>query len=822
MVQVPWHFTNASGGSFNTVGNWSPASVPVAASTVYLDAGGPTGPAYTVTSSVNNAISWLSIDSNATLDVAAGTFRVDSTVNPWSNADNFGTIDIAAGATMIYGAAGSPSGDSAEIFNTGAVSVLGGASTWAYLRFAAPYNDLLGGGTVTMSGDAEITTGAGNTTVVGLENKNNTIEGAGTIGGAELYLRNDVGGAIIANAATVLTLNASAAAATATAYGEGIENAGVIETTGAGGLRIVGLGGLSSSPVAMENDGILEANGNGALAFVNANVEGLGDVEAIVSGAQIRLNSATLGSGGTISTAAGSSIVTVAGTNDEIWCPDVENAGNIIVANNSTLRIDINLENSGVFSLAGGANATTLEIVWPGADLKGSGRLVLSDSANNFIVSDGSAEWLGNFSNIYGAGTIGDGNLQFVNQAGGLVDANDSVGLNIVGDTNANEGPDYNAGLIETTGAGGLTIRNKLDNAGTLEAAGAGALTFDDATITDVDGVVEATTAGSSIVLDNSTIWGSDLSLTAGSSLATTAGAADTDTIGAGDVQNQGTITVSNGSTLKVSDQVWENSGSMNIGDPTGAATLKIVGLSDCNVFQLLGDGTVDLVNGSEIVSNGAANTLRNVTNMIEGAGTIGGGNLTLQNSVHGVIDANGLTGLTINTGSNTVQNAGTIESNSAAGIAIDSPLVSAGYLIANQGNIHVTGQTYGAGLAEINNAAEVEFGSGGTDVFFGAGADGTLRLDNSSISSEAFHGDITGFASGDRIDLSDVAYVASGASKTTRGYVGDTVNGVLTVTEGADTTTLWMIGDYTSSPFSLSSDGHGGTLVSFVGALKT
>jgi autotransporter-associated beta strand protein len=83
----------------------------------------------------------------------------------------------------------------------------------------------------------------------------------------------------------------------------------------------------------------------------------------------------------------------------------------------------------------------------------------------------------------------------------------------------------------------------------------------------------------------------------------------------------------------------------------------------------------------------------------------------------------------------------------------------------------------------------------------------GTLTLDRSS----AFSGTIAGFAQPDLIDLADIAF----GSSTTLGYTGGPVSGTLTVSDGVHTATLKLLGQYTAANFTLSADGHGGTVVS-------
>ena len=90
-------------------------------------------------------------------------------------------------------------------------------------------------------------------------------------------------------------------------------------------------------------------------------------------------------------------------------------------------------------------------------------------------------------------------------------------------------------------------------------------------------------------------------------------------------------------------------------------------------------------------------------------------------------------------------------------------------------------------------------------------GATGTLALDQSS----AFGGNVYGFtgtgnlASSDEIDLKDIDFASA-----TKSFVGTSSSGTLTVSDGHNTANIKLEGDYTSSTFSLFTDGNNGTLV--------
>ena len=58
-------------------------------------------------------------------------------------------------------------------------------------------------------------------------------------------------------------------------------------------------------------------------------------------------------------------------------------------------------------------------------------------------------------------------------------------------------------------------------------------------------------------------------------------------------------------------------------------------------------------------------------------------------------------------------------------------------------------------------------------------------------------------------IDLTTVDFATA-----TLGYVGNSLSGTLTVTDGTNTARLAMLGSYVAANFHLADDHHGGTLV--------
>jgi hypothetical protein len=78
------------------------------------------------------------------------------------------------------------------------------------------------------------------------------------------------------------------------------------------------------------------------------------------------------------------------------------------------------------------------------------------------------------------------------------------------------------------------------------------------------------------------------------------------------------------------------------------------------------------------------------------------------------------------------------------------------------------------------------------------------------STSSMTFGASVSGLAnSSQKIDLANTSF-----SNVSMSYSGGTTSGTLTVTNGAETTNLNLIGDYTLANFKSASDGNGGTLI--------
>ena len=86
------------------------------------------------------------------------------------------------------------------------------------------------------------------------------------------------------------------------------------------------------------------------------------------------------------------------------------------------------------------------------------------------------------------------------------------------------------------------------------------------------------------------------------------------------------------------------------------------------------------------------------------------------------------------------------------------------------------------------------------------AGSSGTLTLED----AQGFTGQISGLSGSDAIDLADISYGAD----TQVTFLGNAAGGTLTIADGTDSAKIALVGDYLSSTWDLSGDGHGGVTV--------
>ena len=271
-------------------------------------------------------------------------------------------------------------------------------------------------------------------------------------------------------------------------------------------------------------------------------------------------------------------------------------------------------------------------------------------------------------------------------------------------------------------------------------------------------------------------------------------------------LDNAGIMTVSDGAMLPLSGTI-DNTGTIALNSTGDETDLQIIG----DGVTLEGGGNVVLSDNSEnmIVGTNVDATLTNIDNTISGAGQIGigDGNLTLVNETAGTIDANFADGvLTLDTG-NIIVNAGLLEATNGGTLQIDDNVSNSSTLAANGGTLVAEGNVSGSGNVAIGGGGHADF-AGILDQNVMFSGPGMLELDH----AQSFGGTVSGFATGDAIDLNDLTYSANETLTWTQGAG----SGVLTIADNGTTENITLDGNYSQSEFALTNDATsaGGTVV--------
>ena len=271
-------------------------------------------------------------------------------------------------------------------------------------------------------------------------------------------------------------------------------------------------------------------------------------------------------------------------------------------------------------------------------------------------------------------------------------------------------------------------------------------------------------------------------------------------------VDNAGTMTIGDGAVLPLSGTI-NNTGTIALnstGDETDLQLIEHGVTLEGGGKILLSDSDANIISGTN-----SGVTLDNEDNTISGAGHLGNGELTLTNA--GTIDATGAHALTIDTGSNSVLNSGVLEASGSGGMTVASSIVNSGVLWANGASLTVQGAVSGNGTATIDGVGTLDFeASTIANVVFGSETGGTLKLGDSFH----FNGTISGFGGSDVIDLANVASATASISFHENAAA---TGGTLTISDGAQTLDLSLLGHYSADNFSIVPDQVHGTLITYV-----
>ena len=156
--------------------------------------------------------------------------------------------------------------------------------------------------------------------------------------------------------------------------------------------------------------------------------------------------------------------------------------------------------------------------------------------------------------------------------------------------------------------------------------------------------------------------------------------------------------------------------------------------------------------------------------------------------------------------------NAGVVDAGAGGNLVVQYATSNSGILESTGGSLEFQGAVTGTGTATISGGV-VDFGATSSIAASFTNTTGTLQLDASSANNgQGYTGSISGFGGQDHMDLGDIAFGAN----TTLGYAANANNtgGTLTVSDGAHTANLALLGQYSASSFAAAGDGHGGTII--------
>ena len=385
----------------------------------------------------------LVLVNHGNIDATASTGGIALTIQPDATLTNTSLLEATGGGTLVLrggtitntgGTITAGSGSTVDLESS--VDLVGGtlSGTGTFVSFTGSQLD---GSThtVTSAGNLQIpnnnslnilgtinNTGAlslnstGNTTLLYVNSPTATLQGSGNV-----TLSDNNNNYILASTAG----NQLTVAQTIQGPGGNIGNGGLVlvnqstidATASASGQT------LTIQPDAtLTNTGRLEATGGGSLALSGGTFTNTGGTITAGSGSNVTLENSVVVTGGTLNGAGLFSSLSGSTING------VTNAGTLQVPNNNNTTLAGTITNTGSLQLNSGSNNTFL--YESGAvTLTGGGALTLSDSNTNYLSPTVDGSSLTNVNNtISGSGNIGNSDLAFTNQSGGVVDATSATG----------------------------------------------------------------------------------------------------------------------------------------------------------------------------------------------------------------------------------------------------------------------------------------------------------------------------------------------------------------------------------------------------------
>jgi hypothetical protein len=563
--------------------------------------------------------------------------------------------------------------------------------------------------------------------------------------------------------------NAEGATISGDAYGVLLKQGGNLTNAGTIGFADAGVGGVGN----IANTGTIEGE-FGVVLNAGANLSNetggtiLGRYGGISEyGAGAMINAGTIHTEGPLSGGSGrfSGEVTVRMLNDPSAFKNL--AGGVVSTSTYYRAVAVYLQNTGL------DNAGNIQSGFRGVEFAGG---AITNSAGGEITA---AE----------QGIYVSGNLATTITNSGLISVND--------------GENHGFGIVVAPGTAAVTITNAAT--GLISAAEIGVSS---------EAVTTVTNAGQ-IAAGSSEISGDALYFLANATVTNETGGQITaigDT-GCGVAFNTGgtLINQTGGSIVGAAyGAILQSGAATQVGAIINAGTIS--GSIDSVDFRG-GADTLTLQTGSTLIGNavGGSSPTAKTSLILQGAGVadnnfLNFSALTMQGSGTWTLNGTSTFGAaTVSSGALQVGDA-----THSGALTISGALVNKAAIEVVSGTFDIAGAVTGKGSAVIAGGT-LEFGSSFTQNLDFTGTSGLLAL----ADSQAYAGAITGFslAGGTSLDLRDISF-ASGTTTATFVENGADAQGVLTVTDGTHTAHITLIGNYSGSTFTTSSDQNGGTIV--------
>ena len=178
------------------------------------------------------------------------------------------------------------------------------------------------------------------------------------------------------------------------------------------------------------NNALIEATG-GSTLYIDGVINSSGGGTILAASGNVALNGGTL-QGGLVNSAAGFAVVDINNATLDGSKHTVTNKGVVSLNDGTTLTLLGTITNDGTIALNNYDYNTDLVVGSPTVSLTGSGTILLDQYTNNRIYGAVGTDVLVNVNNtIEGAGQIGASQLTLVNQAKGIINADQSGSLTL-------------------------------------------------------------------------------------------------------------------------------------------------------------------------------------------------------------------------------------------------------------------------------------------------------------------------------------------------------------------------------------------------------